>query len=124
PRDAAGSSSPRHPRAADGSSSPRHPHDADRPLSPRHPSGAIKHGRSLPEHEGKAALTAFGVRIPKARLVKPGQAADAAAEIGFPVVMKVASAELEHKSDVGGVVVNIHNREDAKAAAERLARLG
>ncbi len=80
-------------------------------------------GRSLAEHEGKAALAAFGVQMPKARLVKPDEAADAAAEIGFPVVMKVAGAELEHKSDVGGVVVNIRNREDARSAAERLARL-
>jgi len=79
--------------------------------------------RSLAEHEGKAALAAFGVRIPKARVVKPGEAADAAVEIGFPVVMKVAGAELEHKSDVGGVVVNIRTREDAEAAAARLAQL-
>ena len=79
--------------------------------------------RSLAEHEGKAALKAFGIQIPKARLVKPGDAADAATEIGFPVVMKVVGAELEHKSDSGGVVVNIRNRDDAGAAAERLARL-
>lgn len=87
------------------------------------PSDATKKGRSLAEHEGKAALAAFGVKTPKARLVKPGEAADAAAEIGFPVVMKVVGAELEHKSEVGGVVVNVRNRDDARAAAERLARL-
>jgi acetate---CoA ligase (ADP-forming) len=68
-------------------------------------------------------LATFGVQIPKAHLVKPSEAADAAAGIGFPVVMKVASAELEHKSDVGGVVVNVRNRQDAKAAAEQLGRL-
>lgn len=80
-------------------------------------------GHALAEHEGKVALAAYGVQIPKSRLVKPSEAADAAADIGFPVVLKVASAELEHKSDVGGVVVNIRNRGDAKAAAERLSQL-
>lgn len=88
---------------------------------PGHPREAA--GRSLGEHEAKAALAAFGVQIPKARLATPNEAADAAAEIGFPVVMKVARAELEHKSDIGGVVVNIRNPEEAKAAAERLAAM-
>jgi succinyl-CoA synthetase beta subunit len=80
-------------------------------------------GRSLVEHEGKAALAAFGVRIPRSRIASPREAADAAVELGFPVVMKVASAELEHKSDVGGVLVNIRNRDEAEAAAERLGQL-
>ena len=43
--------------------------------------------------------------------------------LGFPVVIKAASASLEHKSDVGGVVVNIRTRAEAEAAAGRLARL-
>ena len=101
---------------------PVDPNGSPLPGRPRHADGATN-GRSLAEHEGKAALAAFGVQIPKARLVKPSEAADAAAEIGFPVVIKVASAALEHKSDVGGVVVDIRNRDDARAAAERLARL-
>lgn len=91
---------------------------------PRHPRDAsLSGGRSLAEHEGKAALTAFGVEVPRARLVRPGDAADASADIGFPVVLKVAGADLEHKSDIGGVVVNIRDRADAEAAAGRLARL-
>ena len=79
--------------------------------------------RSLAEHEGKSALAAFGVQVPRSRIVSPHDAANAAAEIGFPVVIKVASAELEHKSDIGGVVVNITSAQDAKTAAQRLARL-
>jgi acetate---CoA ligase (ADP-forming) len=110
--------SPGPSRANSRALSPHRRRDADRAAS-----NSAAEARSLAEHDGKTALAAFGVQIPKARLVKTSEAADAAAEIGFPVVMKVASAELEHKSDVGGVVLNIRNRDDASAAAEGLARL-
>ena len=79
--------------------------------------------RTLSEPEGKAALAAFGVRVPQSRVVKAHDAAAAAEAIGFPVVMKAASESLEHKSDVGGVVINIRTRAEATAAADRLARL-
>jgi acetyl-CoA synthetase len=79
--------------------------------------------RSLTEPEGKAALAAFGVRIPHSRVVNAHDAPAAAEAVGFPVVMKAASASLEHKSDVGGVVINIRTPAEAKAAADRLARL-
>ncbi|HWW79272.1 MAG TPA: acetate--CoA ligase family protein [Steroidobacteraceae bacterium] len=79
--------------------------------------------RSLTEPEGKAALAAFGVRVPHSRVVKAHEAVAAAEAIGFPVVMKAASASLEHKSDVGGVAINIRTPAEAKAAADRLAQL-
>jgi acyl-CoA synthetase (NDP forming) len=79
--------------------------------------------RALTEPEGKAALAAFGVRVPHSRVVKARDAAAAAEEIGFPVVMKAASESLEHKSDVGGVVINIRTRAEATDAADRLSQL-
>ena len=79
--------------------------------------------RTLTEPEGKAALAAFGVRVPHSRVVEAREAAAAAEALGFPVVMKAASASLEHKSDVGGVVINIRTRAEAEGAADRLARL-
>ena len=79
--------------------------------------------RSLTEHEGKRALAAFGVRVPRSNTVPASQAAAAAESLGFPVVIKAASAALEHKSDVGGVVINILTRAEAEAAADRLSRL-
>jgi acetyl-CoA synthetase len=84
---------------------------------------ACGRGHSLAEHEGKAELASFGVKIPRSQVVRARDAVEAAAQMGFPVVMKAASPELEHKSDVGGVVLNIRNREEAQAAVERLARL-
>ena len=79
--------------------------------------------RTLTEDEGKAALAACGLKIPRARIVAPAEAAAAARAIGFPVVMKASGAHLEHKSDVGGVIVNIRSVEEARAAAQKLASL-
>jgi acetate---CoA ligase (ADP-forming) len=47
----------------------------------------------------------------------------AAESIGFPVVIKAAGASLEHKSDVGGVIVDLRSAADAAAAARRVAIL-
>jgi acetyl-CoA synthetase len=96
-------------------------------LPSRHPSDAV---RALPEYEGKAALAAFGVQIPRSRVIAVNEvgsvnaAVVAAAEsIGFPVVIKAAGASLEHKSDVGGVIVDVRSAPEAAAAAQRLAIL-
>jgi acetate---CoA ligase (ADP-forming) len=78
---------------------------------------------ALSEHEGKAALADVGVRIPRGKLVVPHAAAEAALALGFPVVIKASGAHLEHKTEVGGVVLNIRTQADARSAAERLARL-
>jgi acetyl-CoA synthetase len=79
--------------------------------------------RTLAEHEGKAALAPWGVRIPRGQLVPVEQAAEAAIAIGFPVVIKAAEAAIEHKSEVGGVVVDVRSAAEAAAAADRLSRL-
>jgi acyl-CoA synthetase (NDP forming) len=79
--------------------------------------------RTLAEYAGKAALAAFGVNIPRSRVVSPHEVATAAQDIGFPVVIKATGAHLEHKSEVGAVVVNIRTVADAEAAAQRLSKL-
>jgi acetyl-CoA synthetase len=78
---------------------------------------------ALGEHEGKAALAAFGVRVPKGTLAPAEGAADAAAALGFPVVIKASGAHLEHKTEVGGVALNIRTDADARSAAQRLGNL-
>jgi len=87
-------------------------------------------GQALAEDQGKAALAAFGVLVPRAQVVsdrEPGRrtaAVIAAAEsIGYPVVIKALGAALEHKSDVGGVIVDVRSAADAAAAAARVAIL-
>jgi acyl-CoA synthetase (NDP forming) len=79
--------------------------------------------RTLSEAEGKTALAAFGVRIPRGHVVAPDRAAATAAALGFPVVIKAVGAHLEHKTEVGGVVLNVRSAADAATAAERLASL-
>ena len=79
--------------------------------------------RSLGEHEGKATLAAYGVRIPRGNLVRANGAVDAARALGFPVVIKASGAHLEHKTELGGVVLNVRNEADARSAVERLAKL-
>ena len=64
----------------------------------------------LSEIDSKALLRAYGLRTPRERLA--GSAAEAvriARAIGFPVVLKAAGAELTHKSDAGGVLLNNGN---------------
>jgi acyl-CoA synthetase (NDP forming) len=79
--------------------------------------------RTLAEYDGKAALAAFGVNIPRSRVVSPREVAAAAQDIGFPVVIKATGAHLEHKSELGAVVVNVRNAADAEAATQRLSKL-
>lgn len=78
---------------------------------------------TLTEHAGKTALAAFGVNIPRSKVVAANEAAKAAQDIGFPVVMKASGAHLEHKSELGGVIVNIRTVEEAEAAAKRLSKV-
>ena len=78
---------------------------------------------SLSEAEGKQALAAFGIPIPRGRVVTVGQVPETAAALGFPVVIKAVGAHLEHKSEVGGVVLNVRSTAEAAAAGARLAAL-
>jgi acyl-CoA synthetase (NDP forming) len=89
----------------------------------RRPRVPGKSSRALSEHAAKAALSAYGVRVPRSAVVHPREAAAAAEALGFPVVIKATGAALEHKSDVGGVVLNVRSTAEAAAAAQRLAPL-
>jgi len=80
--------------------------------------GALGEKREvLSEMESKALLAAFA--IPIARTVLAQSARDAmvmAGEFGFPVAMKIDSPDITHKSDVGGVRLNVANAQAAEAA--------
>jgi len=78
---------------------------------------------SLSEADGKAALRACGVPTPRGERVKAEDAAAYAQSLGFPVVIKAAGAHLEHKTEVGGVALNIRSFAEAQAAAQRLSAL-
>jgi len=70
---------------------------------------------AMSESEGKEILRAYGVSIPIEITAKtPEEAANAAAKIGFPVVMKIDSPDIAHKSDVGGVVVGVNSEDGVR----------
>lgn len=78
---------------------------------------------TLSESDGKSALREFKVPIPRGEIVRAPEAAACAAALGFPVVIKAVGGHLEHKTEVGGVVLGIRSAADAAAAADRLSRL-
>jgi acetyltransferase len=85
---------------------------------------ALAQGRTLlTEHEAKELLAAFGLPVPKSILGKSKEAAVAAArEIGFPVAMKIQSPDIPHKSDVGGVRLDVQNADMVAAAFDDMLR--
>jgi acyl-CoA synthetase (NDP forming) len=75
---------------------------------------------SLLETESRELLRAYGFSLPQAEFVRsPEEAAAASARLGFPLAMKVVSPDIIHKSDAGGVKLNLKDeKETARAFAE------
>ncbi len=83
---------------------------------------ALAAGRNLlTEPEAKAVLTAYRIPTVETRVAKTVDAcARLAAEIGFPVAVKILSPDITHKSDVGGVVLDLETAEQVEAAASAM----
>lgn len=83
----------------------------------------------LTEPEAKAVLSAYAIPVVATHSVAadPAEAAQAAISIGFPVALKIRSTDISHKSDVGGVALNLADpgdvRHSAAAMLERVRRL-
>jgi len=72
---------------------------------------------NLLEEEGQEVLRAYGFPLPKSTLAKTeNDAGKIAKNIGYPVVMKITSPQIIHKSDAGGVKVNLKKENEVKAA--------
>jgi len=75
----------------------------------------------LTEVESKDILEEAGIPTARARLATTADEAVAAArEVGFPVALKIVSPEITHKSDVGGVKLNLSTPEEVKAAFDEI----
>lgn len=73
--------------------------------------------KKLLEHEAYEALRAYGLPVPKAGLARSvEEAVEIAEKIGYPLVLKIVSPDIVHKSDVGGVKVGVKNAEEVKDA--------
>lgn len=85
--------------------------------------GAMQeHRKVLSEMESKALLSAFN--IPVARTIvahSPTEALLIAQQMGFPVAMKVNSHDISHKSDAGGVMLNLRNAHEVRAAYQKIS---
>jgi acetyl coenzyme A synthetase (ADP forming)-like protein len=79
-------------------------------------------GRWLDERECDDVLRAYGIPlVESATADSPERAAEAADRLGYPVAMKVASPAVLHKSDAGGVVLDLGNAEDVRDAWTTMA---
>jgi len=79
--------------------------------------------KNLLEEEGQEVLLAYGLPIPKSILAtKEKEATGAAKKIGYPVVMKIASPQIIHKSDAGGVKVGLKTPQEVKKAFKEIIK--
>ena len=75
----------------------------------------------LSEADGYALLRQYDVPAPAFEIVQSSEdAAKAAASIGYPVVMKIVSPQIIHKSDAGGVIVGVKDDAAAKEAFDKI----
>ncbi len=79
--------------------------------------------RVLDEFEAKSLLARFGVTVPRGLVCPIDDAARAAGEIGTPVAVKAARAGLAHKTEVGGVILDLATPEAAAGAAHAMRDL-
>jgi acyl-CoA synthetase (NDP forming) len=72
---------------------------------------------SLLETESRELLRAYGFSLPQAEFIRsPEEAAAASARLGFPLAMKVVSPDIVHKSDAGGVKLNLKDEKELTRA--------
>lgn len=74
-------------------------------------------GKTLTEHQAKEILKLYGLSVTRERVTKTRDELDqAVAEIGFPLAMKILSPDISHKSEAGGVILNIQDHNCAVSA--------
>jgi len=83
---------------------------------------AYAEGRDfLFEHEAKELCGLYGLPVTRGKVAKSeSEGVELAKEIGFPVVLKIISPQILHKSDVGGVVVNLKDEQGVREAYRRI----
>jgi acyl-CoA synthetase (NDP forming) len=84
--------------------------------------GALKDGRTfLLANEGAAIMRAADITMPLSRIARSiNEAVKFAEEIGYPVVMKVVSKDILHKSDAGGVLLDLENKKEVVIGYEAI----
>lgn len=76
---------------------------------------------AIGDAEARQVMSAYGLQIPRSEIAAtPEEAITIARRIGYPVVLKIASPDILHKTDVGGVKVGLESAEDVRDAFELL----
>jgi acetate---CoA ligase (ADP-forming) len=78
----------------------------------------------MTEFEGKALLKMFSLAVPEGKVCAPIDAVKIANTLGYPVALKISSSTILHKTEAGGVALNLRNAEEVEVAATRMANLG
>ncbi|MGC9965160.1 MAG: acetate--CoA ligase family protein [Syntrophobacteraceae bacterium] len=86
---------------------------------------ALAEGRSaLSEHESKLLLSSFGIPVTREFIARDAAEAVALASgIGFPVVLKASGAAITHKTELGGVALNLGTEQEVRKEGERLLKI-
>ena len=83
----------------------------------------IQGRRTLSEPEAKHLLRVLGIPVPPGLVARNAtEATDAAASIGFPVVVKAVASDLSHKTEAGGVVCPVRSPEELVSACDQIAQ--
>jgi len=95
-----------------------HPNPTKNPLPPLEP-GQVAYDEAV----SKALLAEFGIPVVKERVAESAQeAVELAARIGYPVVMKIHAPNVAHKTDAGGVRLNLRNAAAVRSAYHAIVR--
>ncbi|MBM4347242.1 MAG: carboxylate--amine ligase [Deltaproteobacteria bacterium] len=86
---------------------------------------ALAKGQStLNEYDSKRFLSQFGIPVCREALASGfNSAANEAAKIGFPIVLKACGPHLTHKTEAGGVVLNLRSRREVQKEGQRLLKI-
>ncbi len=77
----------------------------------------------ITEREAKVMLQAYGLETPQGLVCAPEQAATQAEKLGFPVTVKASSVSIAHKTEAGGVALNLRDAAAVRQASRRMAKL-
>src|ERR1700676_4689301 len=78
-------------------------------------------GNSLTAPEAKAVCDAYGIPVPQEALATSADAAAKSAEsMGFPVVMKIVSPDILHKTEAGGVIAGVSRADAARRSYDQI----
>jgi acetyl-CoA synthetase len=85
--------------------------------------GTLPEAATFTEFAAKQLLAWHGLRVPRGQICAAADAPRAAGDIGYPVTLKVSSADIAHKTELGGVALNLATEADVAREAARLEQI-